>query len=403
MNYSDKFSTNSRNMKASKIRELMKYSAMPGVISFGGGLPDPENFPVEEVREITGNWDRAKTERAMQYGTTTGYTPLVENIKKRMAEKKNIKLDGQEIIVTTGAQQGLSLVANIFLNPGDTILVEEPSFIGGVAAFLAGRAQIESIPLLDDGLDLEQLEEKINTLTAEGRAPKFLYTIPNFQNPSGVTLSQAKRKRLYELSIKYQLIIIEDDPYGDLYFEGEESDFLPIKSLGNEAPIIYLGSFSKILCPGFRLGWLLGDSEVIDKAGLLKQSVDACSSTYGQVIAGDYLEMNVIDSYLATMRKVYKEKRDHMLARINEHFPPQIKHTNPQGGFFIYIELPEHISGEALFKEAIKEKVAFVTGEPFHINKEEGDRRIRLAFSNSKLEDIDKGIEVIGRLLHAKL
>lgn len=403
MEYTDKYSKGSRKMKASKIRELMKYAAMPDVISFSGGMPDPDNFPINDVNEIITGWDSTKAKQAMQYGPTTGYPPLVENLKRRMEDKKGIELKGQELIITTGAQQGLFLLSRVFLDPGDTILVEEPSFIGGVASFLACQAELISIPLLDDGLDLVELEKRIEKLTLEGRAPKFIYTIPNFQNPSGVTLSQSKRRGLYELAIKYSLPIIEDDPYGDLYFEGSEADYMPIKSLGNEAPIIYVGSFSKILGPGLRLGWILGDKEVIDRAGLVKQSIDACSASFSQVVASDYLEKNIVEKYLEKMRAVYKGKRDEMLAEIKKHFPSSIKHTEPKGGFFIYVELPQHISGEELFKAAIEEKVAFVTGEPFHLNKEEGDRRLRLAYSNSSSEDIKKGIEVIGRLLNEKL
>ena len=403
MDISKKFSNTTQKMKASKIRELMKYAAMPDVISFSGGMPDPDHFPDKDVLNIIQSWGSLKSHRAMQYGATTGYAELVENLKKRMTEQKNINLNGQDLIVTTGGQQALFLISRIFLNPDDTILVEGPSFIGGIAAFLSNQGAPVEIPLEDDGINLNILENTLKRLSDSRQTPKFLYTIPNFQNPGGVTMSVEKRKKLYDFSIKHELLIVEDDPYGDLYFEGEKSDYLPVKSLGNDAPIIYASSFSKILCPGLRLGWCLGDKEIIEKIGLAKQSVDACSTIYGQVIASDYLEQNVIDKYLSKMRVIYKEKKDSMLECIKKYFPPAIQYTNPKGGFFIYLTLPDSLSGDALFKKVIEQNVAFVTGEPFHIDKNEGDKHIRLSYSNSTPEQIEKGIKVIGQAMHDML
>ena len=396
MDYNKVFSKSASKMKASKIRELMSFASMPGVISFGGGMPDPENFPFPDVKEIINRWDSKKIISAMQYGSTEGYPPLVEAIETRMKDIKNISLDGQKTIITTGGQQAIFLMSRILIDEGDIVIVEEPSFIGAMASFLSNQAKLISVALEDDGVDLNMLEDVINKLQKENRKPKFFYTIPNFQNPAGVTMSQSKRKKLYELSKKYELLILEDDPYGDLYFEGTSADYIPIKSLGNDAPIIYFGSFSKILCPGFRLGWILADNAIVEKAALSKQSVDACSSSFGQVLAYDYLKMGAIDNYLSTMRKVYKEKKEYMSNAIKKHIPKEVKSTNPNGGFFIYLTLPDGMSGEKLFKKTIEQKIAFVTGEPFHIDPIEGDRRIRLSFSNSSKEEIERGIKIIG-------
>lgn len=389
------FSESAVRMKASKIREVMKYSSMPGIIAFGGGSPDPESFPFEDVKEIIEHWDKSSVVAAMQYGTTTGYAPLVEQIRERMNQRKKIALSGQEIVVTTGGQQGLFLLGKVFVDPGDVVLVEEPSFIGAMASFLSSGAELVGVSLENDGVCIEELENKLLELRGKGKKVKFFYTIPNFQNPKGVFMSMEKRKRLYELSLRYQLPVLEDDPYGDLYYQGVPEDYLPIKSLGNEAPIIYCGSFSKVLCPGFRLGWILGEEEVVNKVGLAKQSVDACSSTFGQVVASDYLAKGKIDAYLEKMRGIYQWKKERMIQEMKKHFPKEAVYMDPAGGFFIYIDLPDGVSGEKLFQETIKEKVAFVSGEPFHTDPVEGDKHVRLSFSSASGEEIEKGIRVI--------
>ncbi len=389
------FSETTTKMKASKIRELMKYASMPGVISLAGGNPDPINFPFDDVKTIINNWDKNKSAVAMQYGSTGGFGPLQEMIISRM-QKRSLHRDGQSVLLTTGGQQGLFLISRIFINPGDVVLVEDPSFIGAIAAFLSHGAEIIGIPLRSDGVDSEYMEKKIIDLQKTGKNIKFFYTIPNFQNPTGVTMSQEKRKAIYDLSLKYNLPVLEDDPYGELFFKGSIEDYKPIKSHGNKAPIIYIGSFSKILCPGFRLGWIFADDIIVDKAGLAKQSVDACSSTFGQIIAHDYLSNDAIDRYLVKMREVYSHKRNIMLKEIDANFPSTVKTTRPEGGFFIFVDLPEGMSGDKLFKIAIEKKVAFVTGEPFYTDPIEGDKHLRLAYSNSTDEQIKTAIELIG-------
>lgn len=404
MNYDSLFSLTALKMKSSKIRELMKYASMPGVISFGGGSPDPDNFPFTDVKNIINNWDEKKIKSAMQYGTTTGYTPLLEKLKIRMKEKKSIDLTNQDLIITTGGQQGIFILSKILTNPDDIILVEEPTFIGAVASFLSNGAKLVSVPLENDGVDTQMLENTLIDLKKQGKKPKFFYTIPTFQNPAGITMSYEKRKKIYEISKKYELLIIEDDPYSDLYFtDNELNDYTPIKSFGNDAPIAYLGTFSKILAPGFRMGWVVADKQLIDKIGLAKQSIDACSTSFGQVIADDYLSSDAIDRYLNKMRTIYKTKKEKMVSCIKEFFPSEITTTNPNGGFFLYVDLPKNISAESIFKKTIEKNVAFVTGQPFHINEEEGDRHMRMSFSNSTEDEIYRGIKIIGETLRNSL
>jgi 2-aminoadipate transaminase len=403
MNYENLFSRSALNMKSSKIRELMKYSSMPGVISFGGGNPDPDNFPFPDVKDIINGWNDTKIKTAMQYGGTPGYPPLIEKLKSMMKDKKKIDIAKQDLIVTSGGQQAIFLLSRILTDFDDIVLAEEPSFIGGMAAFLANGAKIVGVPVEHDGINVVELEKTLTNLKRENKKPKLLYVIPNFQNPSGVSISQEKRKKLYEISLKHDLLIIEDDPYSELYFSGEEKDYMPIKSIGNEAPIVYLGSFSKILCPGFRLGWMIGDEKLVEKASLAKQSADACSSSFGQMIAYDYLESNAVDGYLKKMRIIYRDKKDLMINKIKEHFPKEVRYTQPEGGFFIYIDLPKGISGQKLFERTIKRNIAFVTGDPFHTDVDEGDSHLRFAYSSVTPDEIEKGIRIIGEELKAMM
>jgi len=390
------FSQLANGMKSSKIRELMKYATSTNVISFGGGSPDGENFPFKEVQTIINNFDNKKIVQAMQYGATSGFPPLIDALKNRLNKKSNIDLNGLELTITTGGQQAIYLFSKIFIDQGDIVLVEEPSFIGAMAAFLSNGASLVGLPLDSDGVNIEKLEETLLDLRKAGKKVKFFYTIPNFQNPSGLTLSKEKRKKLYELSIKHNLLILEDDPYGELYFEGEDKDYLPIKSIGNEAPITYIGTFSKVLCPGFRIGYALANKNIIEKMELAKQSNDACSSSFGQVVAAEYLNLNLIEDYIKKMRIIYREKCYLMLSSIKESFPSSITYSKPKGGFFIYVNLGEKISANKLFGNVIKRNVAFVTGDPFHTDEKLGDSRIRLSFSSSSKEQIVSGIKIIG-------
>jgi 2-aminoadipate transaminase len=396
MNWNDRFSNHAERLRASKIRELMKFTSQPGIISFAGGMPDPAVFPESEIQSITGSWSRQEAATAMQYGPTPGYPPLLNTLGELLSSRRAIPMQNREIIITTGAQQALFLASRILINPGDTVLVEEPSFIGGMASFTANGAVLEGVPVRDDGLDLDILEQKLTQSMHAGQRISFLYTIPNFQNPSGITMSLKNRERLYAISREYQLVIIEDDPYGDLYFTGSQNDYKPIAALGDDAPVIYCGSLSKVLCPGFRLGWIAADPRFIEKCILSKQSVDACSPSFTQYLANELLVKKGFNLSLVRTREHYQVKRDRMTAAIQKHFPSVVNCSRPEGGFFIFCRLPNGVSGGKLLAKCIEKNVAFVTGEPFMVDPEEGDRFIRLAYSTADVEQIDTGIEITG-------
>jgi len=387
-----------KGLKSSKIRELMKMASKPGIISLGGGMPDSVNLPFDSVKEIINQWSDKRAIDALQYGATKGFTSLLEKIKERIVEKKGISMEGQDIIITTGSQQALALVSKLFLNPGDTVIVEIPSFIGAIAAFYSFMGGLEGVEVDEKGIIIEDLEKKLEHLKKLGKEVKFIYTIPNFNNPSGITLSIDRRKRLLEVANRYEIPIVEDDPYGDFYFTGDENDYRPIKSLDDSGTVLYLGTFSKVLSPGIRLGWIIAREDIIAKLELQKQSFDACTPLLSQVIAEDYMKRGYIESYIVKMRKIYKTKRDAALKALERYMPPEVKWTKPEGGFFVWVTLPEGMDPEELFKRTVEKNVAFVTGDAF-LPENYKNRYIRLSYSNISVEDIDKGIRIIAETI----
>lgn len=393
-----RLSDNAKGMQASEIRELMKLASKPGIITFAGGNPDGAGFPVNEVTSIINQWSETKAKDAFQYGATTGFPPLISLLQKRM-QAQGLSMSGQKVLITTGAQQALYLLAKSLINPGDTIIAESPSFIGAIAAFKSLRADIRWVKLESDGMAIPDLKNTLQKLAQESRLPKFIYVIPNFQNPAGLTTSQAKRRQILDLALKFGVPIIEDDPYGELFFSGIAEDYSPIKKLsGAEEAVVLINTFSKILSPGMRLGWMTGSESLVGQAEIAKQSVDACSNSYTQVVAADYLEKGYVEGYVKSMRQVYGEKAACMLSAMEKHFPGACSWSKPKGGFFIWVTLPTSIGAKALFEACIKKNVAFVTGHAF-CEAGQGDRFIRLAFSNAPLSNIEKGIEIIGQTM----
>ena len=392
------YSDSIKGLKSSKIRELMKMASKPGIISLGGGMPDSSNLPFDSVKEIINNWNEKRAVDALQYGATKGFTSLLEKISQRMEEKKGISMKGQDVIITTGSQQALALVSKLLLNPGDIVLVEIPSFIGAIAAFYSFMGVLEGVKVDKNGILIEDLENKIKNLKANNKKVKFIYTIPNFNNPSGITLSKDRRKRLLEIANKYEIPIVEDDPYGDFYFKGDEQDYRPIKSLGDSDFVLYLGTFSKVLSPGIRLGWIIARKDIIAKLELQKQSFDACTPLLSQAIAEDYIDRGYIDSYIVKMREVYKTKRDAALDALKRYIPSEIEWTKPEGGFFVWVTLPDKIDPETLFRKTVEKNVAFVTGDAF-LPENYKNRYIRLSYSNISPENIDKGIKIIAETI----
>lgn len=398
MRYSSLFSESCLKLKSSKIRELFKMANVPGIISMAGGMPDSENLPFNEVKAIINEWQYDKAKNAMQYGTTKGYTPLIESIKEWVEKKKKILMDDQDIIVTTGSQQALSLLSKLFIDKDDAVIVEIPSFIGAIASFYSFMGKPAGVKMDDEGLIIDELVKKIEEIKAENRKVKFIYTIPNFNNPSGVTLTQARRRELIEVSSKYNIPVIEDDPYGDLYFYGEAEDYKPVKCRDTEGNVIYLGTFSKILAPGIRVGWIVGQKELVEKLELQKQSFDACTPTFSQMIAYDYMKMGYIDSFTEKMRSIYREKRDALLSALEKFMPGQVSWTKPKGGLFVWLTLPESFDSEEVFKEAVKQKVAFVTGDAF-LPVNYSNNFIRLTYGDLPVSKITRGVEILAGVI----
>lgn len=386
-----------KGMKASEIRELLKLTQDPKMISFGGGMPSPHSFPVKGIQKIADKILKKHGAQALQYGPTEGIKQLRESLINRM-KKKGIKCNEDEILITSGSQQALDLMPKIFLNPGDFVVVECPSYIGALIAFNAYQPKFISISMDDNGMDTYELEEKIKE--HKGKPIKFIYTVPTFQNPAGVTMSLERRKHLLEIARKYKILIFEDDAYSELRYSGKP---IPsIKSLDKDGNVIYTSTFSKILSPGFRLGWVIADKDIIRKMVIAKQGTDLSSNIFVQYIADEYIRSGMIDKQIPKIKKMYKRKRDIMLRVLKKHFPKGCKWTKPAGGLFIWVTLPSHIYTKEMFKEAIKEKVAYVHGEAFCVEGK-GHNEMRLNFSNTDNDKIEIGIKRLAKIIKEKM
>jgi len=390
------FSKRMDSVRRSFIREILKVTQDPSIISFAGGLPSPDSFPCEELAKVSADVVADSGRNALQYSTTEGDKELRTWIADRYRVQKGLDVDPDCIVITTGSQQGLDLLAKVFINPGDPVVLEKPGYLGAIQAFSLFEAGFRIIPLNDDGPDLGALSEAVS----DGKA-RFFYAVPNFQNPSGISYSLEKRKAVAEILSEAGVAFIEDDPYGELRFMGESLPPVASFMTGNK---VMLGTFSKISSPGLRVGWLWADAESAHKMVTAKQASDLHTSTLLQAILVRYLKEFDIDEHIAKIRAIYRERRDVMSARIKEKFPAEVKCTQPEGGMFLWAELPERYSAMKLFELAIAEKVAFVPGKPFYI--EGGDSCLRLNFSNSDPERIITGIDrlavCLDKLLSAK-
>ncbi|NLW39635.1 MAG: PLP-dependent aminotransferase family protein [Tissierellia bacterium] len=383
------------NIRASEIRELLKLTQRPEVISFAGGLPAPELFPVEEFKRVAKEVLDENGTAALQYGPTEGYLPLREKIVERM-KKIKVDLKAENILITSGSQQGLDFSAKIFINPGDVIICESPSYLGAINAFKAYEPRFVEVETDDEGMIMEKLEEALK----ENENVKFIYVIPDFQNPSGKTWSLERRKGLVELANKYNVAIIEDNPYGELRFEGE---ILPaVKHFDTEGRVVFLGTFSKIFCPGLRLGWVAADGEVLNKYILVKQGADLQSSTISQMEVAKFLEIYDIEEHIEKLKKVYKKRKDTMIKAMEEEFPEGVKFTNPEGGLFTWVVLPQHVNARKLAEKALEKNVAFVPGGSFFPNGG-NENTFRMNYSNMDEERIVEGIRRLGQVLREEL
>jgi len=398
-----RFAQRTQRMKASAIRELLKLTEQPDVISFAGGLPAPDVFPVEEFREACNRVLTNQGTLALQYGTTEGYQPLREMIA-RHTSRLGIDVTPDNIMITSGSQQALDLLGKVFINRGDRILVESPTYLGALQAWNAYGAEYVPVPSDEDGMNTDHLEEALRT------GPKFIYVLPNFQNPTGVTMPLERRKRLIELADRYGVPIIEDDPYGQLRYEGEHLPSVNVldsqtrtKSSFYTGNVIYLSTFSKILAPGLRLAWVIAPPEVIRKMVLAKQGTDLHTSTFNQIVAYEVGHAGFIDQHVKVINDTYRERRDVMLDTLEEHMPKGVRWTHPKGGLFLWMTLPETMNSAELLKTAVtEEKVAFVSGEAFHPSGG-GANTIRLNFSYCRPDVIHEGIYRLSKVIKKKL
>lgn len=395
--WDNRYAQRTQRMKGSAIRELLKFTEDPDMISFAGGMPAPDAFPIEELSVACERVLREQGEQALQYGSTDGYRPLREMIAQQ-SKRYGIEVTAENILITSGSQQALDLLGRIFINPGDRILVENPTYLGALQAWNAYGAEYIPAPFDEEGMITSELENSLRS------SPKFIYALPNFQNPTGVTLSFERRLQLIELSEKYGVPIIEDDPYGQLRFEGENLPAIEVLDSQIRAQdgcysgnVIYTSTFSKTLAPGMRLAWMIASPEVIQKLIMAKQGADLHTSTFNQMIAYEVGKDGFINEHVKTIRKIYRERRDVMLDTLAEHMPEGVTWTHPQGGLFLWLTLPECVDSRELLQEALKFKVAFVPGDSFYAGGGHFNT-MRLNFSHSNPEKINEGI---GRLANA--
>lgn len=382
------FAERMNKVQKSFIREILKVTEDPKVISFAGGLPNPLSFPVKEIQDASQKVLNENGNAVLQYSTTEGYLSLRQYIAERYLKRFGLKIHADEILITNGSQQGLDLIGKVLLNKNDNILIERPGYLGAIQAFSIFEPVFHSIPLKDDGIDINSLENALDIYK-----PKLFYTVPNFQNPSGITYSSENRKIAASILKKHNTILIEDDPYGELRFIGQ--DLLPIRNYLEDNSIM-LGSFSKIVAPAMRLGWICAKGEIMEKLIVAKQAADLHSNYYSQRVLYQFLLDNDLEYHIKRIKQLYKGQRDCMVSMIERYFPEEVKSTKPEGGMFLWLTLPEGISSLNLFNLAAKENVAFVPGDPFYVN-EKDTNTLRLNYTNSNEEIIEEGVKRLAK------
>ena len=382
-------------LEASAIREIFKLVGQADMISFAGGIPAPELYPSEELAKISQEILQNNPRAALQYGLTEGYVPLREQVTEKNA-KAGIGKEFDATIITTGAQQGIDLAAKSLLNPGDGVIVERPSFIGTLNSLRSYQAELYDAPVLEDGLDLDAVEELLKTKNI-----KIIYTIPTFQNPTGITMSLEKREKLLQLARQYDCYILEDNPYGELRFRGQ--DVPAIKSLDTEGRVIYVGTFSKTLAPGLRVGFITGHKDIIDRVVVVKQVNDVHTTQLAQMIVSEYMKQYDMDAHIKAGCDSCREKCDLMLKTMDETFPEGVSYTRPDGGIFIWVTLPAHINTNELFKKGIEKKVAFVPGNSCMVDIDKPTNCFRLNFTTMPNDKIVAGIKTLAELIKAEL
>lgn len=400
VNFNQLYSDRAGKMRKSEIRELLKVTQDPEIISFAGGLPNPQSFPIQDIKSIVQTVINNHGKVALQYGATQGVNELREVIAER-AHKEGMTqgTSAENIMITSGSQQALDAVGKIFLNPGDVGLVGLPSYLGGINAFRSYEANLIGVPLDKEGIQMDLLEEKIKTLIKQEMSMKFIYTVPTFQNPAGTVMPESRRKKLIDIAHDYDLIIVEDDPYGKLRYDGPSVK--PIKAFDDEGRVIYMSTFSKILAPGFRIAWIIAAEEVMRKLALCKQAQDLCTAPFSQYVAYEFIKNGSLDLHIMKICEMYRPKRDIMMESMKKYFPEGYICNKPNGGMFAWVTLPEQIDTEAMFLDAFKEKVAYVHGKAFCVDGG-GGSSMRLNFSYSTNEQLDTGMKRLGAVIERK-
>lgn len=401
--WEDRYAHRTQRMGSSIIREILKFTSNPEIISFAGGLPAPEVFPVEDFRAACDVVLSEQGPASLQYSPTEGYIPLREMLIEYTANHGGTRFALENTLMTSGSQQALSLLGKLFINRGDHVIVEAPTYLGATQAWDVYGAEYVQVETDEYGMKMDSLEAALRS------GPKFIYALPNFQNPSGVTMSLERRHKLIELADQYGVPIIEDDPYGQLRYEGEHLPTLidldaqyRESDSGYEGNVIYLSTFSKILAPGIRLGWVIAPSQVISKLVQAKQGDDLHTPTFTQMIAYEISKDGFLDTYIDRIRDLYRQRRDLMLNMAKTHFPAEATWNTPEGGLFLWITLPEHMNTDEILKKAVAKNVAFVPGHPFYPN-EGGMNTMRLNFSNASEENIEVGMKRLGEVLKEEM
>jgi 2-aminoadipate transaminase len=398
----DRYAQRTQNMRSSLVRELLKLTTEPDVISFAGGLPGADLFPVNEFLAASERVLEDHGSDALQYSTTEGEGPLRELIA-RHTTRYGIGVGRDNVLITSGSQQALDLIGKLFLNPGDHVLIERPTYLGALQAWNSYQAEYLPVPMDDDGMRIDELDAALRG------GPKFIYALPNFQNPTGSTLSLERRRRLIRLADQYGVPILEDDPYGQLRYEGEhlpslvalDAEYRGLTNAGYSGNVLYLSTFSKTLAPGLRLGWIIGPPDVIERLAQAKQGVDLHTSTFVQLLCYEVARSGFLDRHVRRLRSAYLVRRDAMLRAMTECFPPGVRWARPKGGLFIWATLPESVDTSDLLRHSLEEKVAFVPGESFFVDGS-GRNTMRLNFTNASVERIEEGIARLGRVLRRR-
>jgi len=377
------------NVHRSYIREILKVTQNPEIISFAGGLPSPDHFPAEVFARAAAEVLADSGPQALQYSITEGHPPLREFISRRYKEKWGLDIPAEEILITTGSQQGLDLMAKVMLDVGDAVIIERPGYLGAIQAFSLFGANFLTADLGPRGVDLAQLARRLKD------RPKIFYAVPSFQNPSGATYDADTRRQVARLIEQSDTILLEDNPYGELRFKGQ--DVPPIRAFLDGSHMALMGSFSKIASPGLRIGWITTGPELMHKLVTAKQASDLHTSIFAQSVLYRFLETNDLDAHIAVIKKTYGQRRDLMVDAIGRYFPEEVRHTEPEGGMFLWCELPGGVGAQEVFAKAIERKVAFVPGLPFFVDGT--DNAFRLNFSNSTPERIEEGIKRLGTCL----